>query len=55
MACTVFLSLDQAGISKRGHISSKKFYRKFETEVLASLVKVLIIYILADVESRSHV
>ena len=50
MAFTVSLSLDQAGISKRGHISSNKFYRKFETEVLASLVKVL-----AVVESRSHV
>ena len=56
MACTVSLRwLDQAEISKKGHVSTNKFYRKFETDVLASLVKVLITYRLAVVESTSHV
>ena len=56
MACTVSLRwLDQAEISKKGHVSTNKFYRKFETEVLAILVKVLITYRLAVVESISHV
>ena len=56
MACTVSLRwLDQAGISKRVHVSTNKFYRKFETEVLANLVKVLITYRLDVVESISHV
>ena len=56
MACTVSLRWpDQAEISKKGHVSTNKFYRKFETEVLASLVKVLITYRLAVVESISHV